>query len=147
MINVHIKFLLHLGFQTLIPVYLWERSFLIIQNEVSIGLLKADIDLLQFILYPVPHRKSNKSIFHFVFQIMFKMDINGNGVLIEKNDLNKAVKLRDDFYTFEKFRYLCILSGCDYLPSISGIGLVKAAKVFKLTKQTDMKQVCQCLNT
>ena len=72
---------------------------------------------------------------------MFKMDINGNGVLIEKNDLNKAVKLRDDFYTFEKFRYLCILSGCDYLPSISGIGLVKAAKVFKLTKQTDMKQV------
>lgn len=74
-------------------------------------------------------------------QIMFKMDMNGNGVLIEKNDLPKAVKLRPDLYTFDKFRHMCIMSGCDYLPSLPGIGLMKAGKVFQLTRQTDMTQV------
>lgn len=29
-------------------------------------------------------------------------------------------------WPFDKFRQMCILAGCDYLPSISGIGLTKA---------------------
>ena len=69
------------------------------------------------------------------------MDVNGNGVLIEKRDLPKAVKLRPDLFTFDKFRYMCIMSGCDYLPSLPGIGLGKACKIFQLTRQTDMKLV------
>ena len=74
-------------------------------------------------------------------QVMYKMDFAGNGVLIEQEDLPKAMDLKADVYTFDKFRYMCILSGCDYLPSLPGIGLGKANKLFKLTRQTDMTTV------
>jgi len=69
------------------------------------------------------------------------MDHFGNGVLIERSRLNEVLSINSGIYTFEKFRYMCILSGCDYLPSLPGIGLVKAGKVFKLARQTDLKQV------
>lgn len=71
---------------------------------------------------------------------MYKMDFNGNGMLIENRFLNDAIQLGDN-YTFEKFLYICILSGCDYLASLPGIGLAKATKVFKLTRQSDMRTV------
>ena len=67
------------------------------------------------------------------------MDFAGNGVLIEKENLNKAVGLKPHIYTFEKFRHMCILSGCDYLASLPGIGLKKASRVFQRTRQPDMK--------
>lgn len=69
------------------------------------------------------------------------MDFFGNGILIERSRLNEVVEIQDGFYTFEKFRYMCILSGCDYLQSLPGIGLVKACKVFKTARQTDIRQV------
>lgn len=72
-------------------------------------------------------------------RVIFKMDHFGNGMMIEKSRLNEVLEIQSGFYTFEKFRYMCILSGCDYLPSLSGIGLVKACKVFKLAGQTDLK--------
>ena len=72
---------------------------------------------------------------------MFKMDFAGNGVVIEKRRLNEALNMRADLYTFDKFRYMCILSGCDYLPNLPGIGLGKACKIFQRTRQTDMKTV------
>ena len=75
---------------------------------------------------------------------MFKMDMSGNGIMIERSDINKALNLRPDVYSFEKFRYMCILSGCDYLPNLPGIGLGKSSKVFQITRQTDVRQVCLC---
>jgi len=77
---------------------------------------------------------------------MFKMDVNGNGVLVEHCQLNKAMCLHADVYTFDKFRYACILSGCDYVPSLPGIGLVKATKVFQLSRQTDVATVTNDLS-
>ena len=74
-------------------------------------------------------------------QVLFKMDHFGNGVLVEQNRLNEVMEIQSGFYSFEKFRYLCILSGCDYLSSLPGIGLGKASKVFKKARQTDIKQV------
>jgi len=74
-------------------------------------------------------------------QIMFKMDISGNGTLIEQWHINKAMGLHPDAYTFDKFRYACILSGCDYVASLPGIGLAKATKVFRLSRQTDIATV------
>ena len=73
---------------------------------------------------------------------MFKMDIAGNGVLVEKNCINKALGLKADCYSFERFRYICILSGCDYLASLPGIGLKKATLIFQRTRQPDMNVVC-----
>lgn len=76
-----------------------------------------------------------------MMQIIFKMDFYGNGTLIEKSRLNEVLAIKGGFYTFEKFRYMCILSGCDYLPSIPGIGLARACKVFKNARQPDIRQV------
>ena len=72
---------------------------------------------------------------------MFKMDINGQGSLVEQCHLNKAMGLHSDTYTFDKFRYACILSGCDYVASLPGIGLAKATKVFRLSRQADVAVV------
>ena len=79
-----------------------------------------------------------------LLQILFKMDVNGDGMLIEKCKLNLALGLQADVYSFEKFRYMCILSGCDYLASLHGIGLAKANKVFKLTRNPDIEIVSTC---
>ena len=74
------------------------------------------------------------------------MDHAGNGILIEQKRLNEVMDLQSAHFTFDKFRYMCILSGCDYLASLSGIGLVKANKVFKIARQADLRQVC-CLTS
>ena len=34
-------------------------------------------------------------------------------------------------FTLDEFRHMCILSGCDYLPSVPGIGLTTAHKLMK----------------
>ncbi len=62
-------------------------------------------------------------------------------MLIENSKLNLAFGLQADLYSFEKFRYMCILSGCDYLASLPGIGLAKATKIFKLTRNPDIEMV------
>ncbi|CAF5077244.1 unnamed protein product, partial [Rotaria sp. Silwood1] len=51
--------------------------------------------------------------------ILFKLDEQGNGELFERTkfDLKKEFGLD----SFERFRWMCILSGCDYLENISGI--------------------------
>lgn len=69
------------------------------------------------------------------------MDINGNGRLVEKEKLLLCMNLKPDKYTFDKFRYMCILSGCDYLDSLPGIGLKKALKFISLTEETDPSKV------
>lgn len=78
-------------------------------------------------------------------RIIFKLDISGNGRLIEAEKLYLSMKMRPDSYTFDKFRYMCILSGCDYLQSLSGIGLKKAQKFIKLTANPDIQSALQKL--
>ena len=72
---------------------------------------------------------------------MYKMDFNGNGLLVDSTQINKTMDIRADLFTFEKFRYMCILSGCDYLQNLRGVGLKKAMSVFQLTRQSDMNVV------
>ena len=72
------------------------------------------------------------------------MDVNGDGMLVEKCKLNLALGLQADVYSFEKFRYMCILAGCDYLANLPGIGLAKANKVFKLTRNPEIEIVSTC---
>ena len=45
------------------------------------------------------------------------------------------------FFSMELFRHACILSGCDYIASLPGIGLTKAFKFFNLTEDTDTRNV------
>ncbi|KAK3770564.1 hypothetical protein RRG08_010753 [Elysia crispata] len=80
-------------------------------------------------------------------KVIFKMDFYGNGILIEKSHLNEVLAIQNSFYSFEKFRYMCILSGCDYLPSLPGIGLVKACKVLKTARQQELRLLLKKLPT
>ena len=82
------------------------------------------------------------------------MDDSGNGKLIETDQLGKAnrglvvrtppspslsltplsltpLTLLCQGFTVDSFRHMCILSGCDYLASVPGIGLGKALKLMK----------------
>lgn len=69
------------------------------------------------------------------------MDINGNGLLIENENLYLSMGERPENFSFDKFRYMCILSGCDYLQSLPGIGLAKACRFVKRTVDPDIYRV------
>lgn len=71
------------------------------------------------------------------------MDINGNGLLIEHDKLHVSMGVNPDTFSFDKFRYMCILSGCDYLSSLPGIGLAKSCRFITRTVDPDIYRV-QC---
>ncbi|XP_055666730.1 exonuclease 1 [Falco peregrinus] len=73
-------------------------------------------------------------------KVFLKIDKFGNGLEIDQARLGNCKQLGNVF-TEEKFRYMCILSGCDYLPSIHGIGLGKACKLLKLANNPDITKV------
>ena len=54
------------------------------------------------------------------------MDQAGNGLEIRVGDLSLNKDLNFVGFTMEHFLEMCIMSGCDYLPSIPGIGVKKA---------------------
>lgn len=62
------------------------------------------------------------------------MDQNGEGIEVRSEYLHadlspSTIQLHD--WPFSKIRQLCILSGCDYLPSVSGVGLKNAYKYLR----------------
>ena len=59
----------------------------------------------------------------------FKMDKTGNGVEIDLCNLSKVTDYDFTNFSGDKLLVLCILSGCDYLDSIKGIGFKKAYKL------------------
>lgn len=69
------------------------------------------------------------------------MDQNGGGILIEQEKLHLSMNMRPEQFNLDKFRYMCILSGCDYLPSVSGIGLIKARQFITRTSEPDIYKV------
>uniref|UniRef100_A0A8C5TRF5 Exonuclease 1 n=1 Tax=Malurus cyaneus samueli TaxID=2593467 RepID=A0A8C5TRF5_9PASS len=73
-------------------------------------------------------------------KVFLKIDKFGNGLEIDQARLGNCKQLGNVF-TEEKFRYMCILSGCDYLPSIHGIGLAKACKLLKLSNNPDIIKI------
>ncbi|KAJ8359604.1 hypothetical protein SKAU_G00161290 [Synaphobranchus kaupii] len=73
-------------------------------------------------------------------KVILKMDKLGNGLEIDQSNLGRCRALGDVF-TEEKFRYMCILSGCDYLASLYGIGLGKACKLLKVASNPDILKV------
>ncbi|KAL5289131.1 EXO1 family protein [Megaselia abdita] len=69
---------------------------------------------------------------------IFKLDLSAQGLLVDSSKLHLAMGCPENKYTFDKFRIMCILSGCDYLDSLPGIGLAKACKFVLLTAETDL---------
>ncbi len=81
-------------------------------------------------------------------KIMYKLDLNGNGNLLDLKKIDSITQF-ESADNFERFRWMCILSGCDYLDNLPGIGLGKARKLLKQTKKTDIDSVShlKTLNT
>ncbi|KPI91771.1 Exonuclease 1 [Papilio xuthus] len=67
-------------------------------------------------------------------KVLFKMDLDGTGTLVETAKLPLVMKCAIESYTFDKFRQMCIMSGCDYLASLPGIGLAKARQFVVATQ-------------
>jgi len=73
--------------------------------------------------------------------LVLKLDYEGNCENIKLgnslNDPNVMSRIRDEFvkeiaeFPYEKFVELCIISGCDYLKNIPGIGIKRAIKFLK----------------
>ncbi|KAJ1547891.1 hypothetical protein HK096_009770, partial [Nowakowskiella sp. JEL0078] len=59
-------------------------------------------------------------------RVLFKLEADGTGIEINLSDLHKIPEFRG--WTHEKFRQMCILSGCDYLSSPEGFGIKTALK-------------------
>ncbi|ORX57023.1 PIN domain-like protein [Hesseltinella vesiculosa] len=71
--------------------------------------------------------------------VLLKMDGQGNATQILHDDLTKV---KDDFIDFTKWdsakiRHMCILSGCDYLPSLPGVGLRYAYNLLHTSRSLD----------
>lgn len=74
-------------------------------------------------------------------RIVYKLEPSGRCQLYQKSRLQKCFGSQGDNVDFEKFRRMCILSGCDYLKNIPGVGLQSAKKFFLLTRNDNIKQV------
>ena len=78
-------------------------------------------------------------------KVLFKLLDTGDGVLYEKEHLGKVFSQQADHFNFEKFRYMCITSGCDYLSSLPGIGLGKAKNFWQKVSNPDLRTVLRKL--
>ena len=76
--------------------------------------------------------------------VIFKMDLTGRAQEVSIDNLGRVKNLVG--FTQDLFRHMCILSGCDYLPSVRGVGLVKACKALKLSKSKDGYRVAAKLH-
>ncbi len=59
-----------------------------------------------------------------LLQVLFKLERNGTGDLVELKKVLKLLNLSAD-----KFTDMCITAGCDYLENIKGVGINKAKKI------------------
>lgn len=59
-------------------------------------------------------------------RMIYKLDKEGNGKEVQFSDLGSVTELDLSRFSAEMLRHMCILSGCDYLESLSGMGLKKA---------------------
>lgn len=80
-------------------------------------------------------------------RILYKLDTTGHCLLYERSKLGKCFGPHGDSVSFEKFRRICIMSGCDYLKNIPSVGLQSAKKFFMMTKQDNIKLLLPKLST
>ena len=69
--------------------------------------------------------------------VVFKFDTDGSCVHIAKADFGKVQEVNLVGWTDVQFREMAILSGCDYLSSINGMGLKTAWKYLKKCKSVE----------
>jgi len=76
-------------------------------------------------------------------RVLFHLDSNGWGFEISMKELHLCKELNFSSFTEEMFIQTCILSGCDYIESITGIGLKTGHSL--IAKHRDYKEVLRNL--
>ncbi|KAF5957900.1 hypothetical protein HYC85_005125 [Camellia sinensis] len=71
--------------------------------------------------------------------VVFKMDRYGNGEEIVQNKVFESASCVPSFQCFDKelFTGMCVLAGCDFLPSVPGIGITKAYSLVSKYRNLD----------
>ena len=80
-----------------------------------------------------------------VKHLLFKLNNDGVGQEINLNNLQYVEDMDFSKFTQDMFLTTCILSGCDYLKSIKGIGFKTAHKFVK--DHTTLRAVLRVLST
>ena len=80
-------------------------------------------------------------------KVIFKLLDTGDGILYERDNLPKVFGLQADSFSFDKFRYMCITAGCDYLSNLPGVGLGKSKNCWHKVTNPDLRSVLRKLPT
>ncbi|KAF9541251.1 Rad2 nuclease [Mortierella hygrophila] len=70
-------------------------------------------------------------------KVIFKLDQFGAGAEILFDKLSRVQEVSFQDWTLTEIRHMCILAGCDYLPSIPGMGLKTAQRLLRRYKTYD----------
>eukprot|EP00850_Spirogloea_muscicola_P020297 SM000212S06890 [mRNA] locus=s212:77575:81778:- [translate_table: standard] len=70
-------------------------------------------------------------------KVLFKMDKMGQGLEIQYSQIVRASELNFTNFTHQMFLETCILSGCDYLSSLQGMGVKRAHGLMRRFKSYD----------
>lgn len=70
-------------------------------------------------------------------RIIYKLDKMGNAKEVDLSNIGSSRELDFSSFTLEMFRHMCILSGCDYLPSIPSLGIKTAYNLVKEYRDID----------
>jgi exonuclease-1 len=74
-------------------------------------------------------------------KVLFKLALDGSCLFFDAEKLHLTMNCSKEKFSFDKFQAMCVLSGCDYLKSITGIGLARAFQFFTKTVDTNMKRL------
>ncbi|KAF1824865.1 uncharacterized protein K489DRAFT_333245 [Dissoconium aciculare CBS 342.82] len=91
------------------------------QQGIISGVLSEDSDLLVF----------------GVKRLLTKLDQYGECVMIDRADFTSCREISLVGWSDQEFRMMAMLSGCDYLPSIEGLGLKTAYRLVRKHKDLD----------
>ncbi|VDP20902.1 unnamed protein product [Soboliphyme baturini] len=121
-----------------------QLAYLSLNDHVQL-VISEDSDLIPFGCYSVSVKFKfeilSPTLLFRSLQVLYKMDLNGNGILYERRSLPEALNIPPDKFDFAAFRRMCIMAGCDYLSSLPGIGIRKSAKFFAKTTEQDLTKV------
>ncbi|KAG0092379.1 Rad2 nuclease [Podila epicladia] len=70
-------------------------------------------------------------------RMIFKLDKCGSGIEILHDNLKMVQEVSFHDWSMTEIRHMCILAGCDYLPSIPGMGLKTAQRLLRKLKTFD----------
>lgn len=111
------------GFECIVAPYEADAQMAyLIRNEFVHGVVTEDSDL-------VPHKCAS---------VFFKMDNEGVGQEIRYDDIAQNKDLSFVGFTPDQFLEMCVMSGCDYLPSLPGVGIKKAHTLMRRLKKYEV---------